>query len=332
MRRLCLGGALLLFVLSVVPAAAQPGADLTSFPVLRLEPSARSAAVGGAFAAIDDGDVNALFFNPAVPSAATSRRASFSYLNHLSDFNLGSVAYSHALSDSTTTISGGVRFAHWGTFEGRDEFGNKTSDFGAGDIAVTAGAARGFGPRIRYGANVHLLHSRIDDVSATALAVDFGTLYRVPAQALTLGVTLRHLGTALDGFRNRREELPLDLQVGVSKKLTHLPLLITATAYDLNNLSEGIPGGTTFDHMLGHLTFGAELQPVDVLRVRAGYNHRRGRELTLSESNTFDFAGVSAGFGVTVSALTVDYAYKSWSSLGGLHQFSLQTNLTEWGD
>ncbi len=330
MQYLRLGAVLVVWMLVGIPSVAQPGADLTSFPVLRLEPSARSAALGGAFAAIDGGDVNTLFFNPAGPGPATTRRASFSYLNHLSDLNVGSVAYSHTLADSSTTVSGGVRFAHWGTFEGRDQFGNKTGDFGAGDLAVTTGVSRTFGPRLRYGASLHLLHARIDDASATALAMDLGSHYRIPAQQMTVSVALRHLGTALDGFRDRPEELPLDLQVGLSKRLDHLPLLLTATAYNLNNLSDGIRGGGTFDHMLSHLTFGAELQPVEVLRVRAGYNHRRGRELALSEQ--FDLAGLGVGFGVTVRALTVDYAYNSWSSLGGLHQFTLRTDWAAWSD
>ena len=322
-------GALLLVLTCVgVPVVAQPGADLTSFPVLRLEPSARSAALGGAFAAVADGDVNALFFNPAVPGPATSGRASFSYLNHLSDLNVGSVAYSRTLSGPRTTVSGGLRFAHWGTFEGRDRFGTPTGDFGAGTAVLTLGAARAYGPRIRYGAGLHLLHARIETASASAVAADLGALYRLPRRQIALGVTLRNLGGTLDGFGGTREALPLDLQVGLSKRLAHLPLLITATAYDLTNLSEGVRGGTTVDHVLGHLTLGAELQPGDVLRVRVGYNHRRSRELALTDR--FDFAGVGVGFGVTVSGLTVDYAYNSWSSLGGLHQFSLRTDLGAW--
>jgi len=129
----------------------------------------------------------------------------------------------------------------------------------------------------------------------------------------------------VDGFGDTREPLPLDLQVGVSKRLAHLPLLLTATAYDLTNLSEGINGGGTVDHVLGHLTMGVELQPGDVLRLRVGYNHRRSTELALTDR--FDLAGLGLGFGVTVSALTIDYAYNSWSSLGGLHQFSLRADL-----
>lgn len=325
-----LGALLLVLACTAGPAVAQPGGELTSFPVLRLEPSARSAALAGAFAAVADGDVNTLFYNPAVAGPATSHRASFSYLNHLSDLNVGSVAYSQALPALEAAVSGGLRFSHWGTFEGRDRVGNPTGDFGAGTAVLTMGASRSYGAHLRYGASLHLLHARIEAASASALAADLGALYRIPGRQLAVGAALRNAGTTLDGFGAPREPLPLDLQVGLSKRLAHLPLLLTATAYDLTNLSEGLRGGGPVDHVLGHLTFGAELQPGDILRVRVGYNHRRGQELALTDR--FDFAGVGVGFGVTVSGLTIDYAYNSWSSLGGLHQFSLRTDLGEWTD
>ncbi len=322
------GAFLLVLLCTTAPAPAQPGADLTSFPVLRLEPSARTAALAGAFAAVADGDVNALFYNPAVPGPSTSRHASFSYVNHLSDLNGGSVAYSRTLQGVGVTLSGGLRFMHWGTFEGRDRFGEPTGDFGAGDVVLTTGAARSLGPRVRYGANLHLLYSQIDDVDASALAADLGGVYRVPSRQLAVGLTLRNLGVTLDRYADSSEDLPLDLQLGVSKRLAHLPLLLTVTGYDLTNLSEGVEGGDTVDHVLGHVTFGAELQPGDVLRLRVGYNHRRSRDLALTDR--FDLAGLGMGFGITVSALTVDYAYNSWSSLGGLHQFTLRTDLGAW--
>jgi len=305
--------------------AAQPSAELSTFQLLRIEPSARSAALGGAFAAVADGDANALFYNPAIPGPATSRNASVSYLNHLSDLNAGSVAYSHTVRGLGTTLHGGLRFSRWGTLEGRDPSGNPTGDFGAGETALTLGGARPLGPRMRYGANLHLMYAHIDQFSALALALDLGGVYRVPEQQLTIGASLRHLGGMVDGFDATREPLPLDLQLGISKRLAHLPLLLTATAYDLTNLSDGIRGGGTVDHILGHFTVGAELQPGDVLRLRVGYNHRRSTELALTDR--FDLAGLGLGFGVTVSDLTVDYAYNSWSSLGGLHQFTLRANL-----
>lgn len=311
--------------LGTVPTFAQPGGSLSSFTLLRFDASARTAALGGAFTAVADGDVNGLFSNPALPSPATSRTASLSYLNHLAGINAGTLAYGQTSSRLSTTFSGGVRFVHWGSIQGRNRRGERTGSFTAGDVAFTLGAARALGSRVRYGANVHLLYAQIEEAQATAVATDLGMRYRVPGQQLTLGASLRHLGTSLNGFGQESATLPLDLQVGLSKRLAHLPLMLSVTAYDLNDLGTGVEGGTTADHVLGHLTFGGEVRLGEVLRLRLGYNHRRGQDLAFNDR--FDLGGLGGGFGLVVGGIFVDYAYNSWSELGGLHQFTLRTDL-----
>jgi len=314
---------LVLSVGLVAPAAAQPGASLSSFQLLRFDASARTAALGGAYTAVADGDVNALFYNPAIPGPPTSRIPSLSYLNHLAGIDAGTVAYSQTVRDWGTTLSGGLRFVQWGgDIQRRNERGERTGTFSAGDVALTLGAARATGARLQYGANMHLLYSQIDNVQATAVATDLGALYRLPAQQLTIGASLRHLGVSTGGFET---SLPLDLQLGVSKRLAHLPLLLSLTAYDLTEIGTGVEGGSTLDHALGHLTFGGELRLGEVLRLRAGYNHRRSRDTALADR--FDLGGLGGGFGLVVSGIAVDYAYNSWSKLGGLHQFTVRADL-----
>jgi len=317
--------AFLVLMLATAPAGAQPGAELSSFPLLRFDASARAAALGSAFTAVADGDVNAMFYNPAVPGPATSRSPSLSYLSHLSGINAGTLAYSHTVPGLKTTLSGGLRFVHWGTIEERNARGERTGSFAAGDGVLTLGAARALGPHLRYGANVHLLYAQIQRAQATAAATDLGVLVRVPDRQLTLGASLRHLGVSIDGFGSDEATLPLDLQVGVSKRLAHLPVLLSLTAYDLTQVGEGIRGGSTVDHVLAHLTFGGELHLGDALRLRLGYNHRRSRELALDDA--FDPSGLSGGVGLVVGGVSVDYAYGSWSELGALHQFTVRANL-----
>jgi len=315
----------LLLLLGGGRAAGQPTGALSSFQFLQLEPSARAAALGGAMVAVADGGPNVLFYNPATPGTVAERSATLSYLNHLADMNAGTVAYSHTASALGTTLSGGVRFASWGEFQRRDAYGEPRGTFGANDAALTLGASRGHGDRLRYGANMHLLHAQIERVRATAVAFDLGGLYRWPEYGMSVGTALRNAGAAIDGYGDRSTPLPLDLQVGGTKQLAHLPLLVSLAAYDLTNLSTGVRGGTTFDHVLGHLIMGAELRPGDVLRLRVGYNHRRSRELALTDR--FDFAGVGLGFGIHLGRVAVDYAYNSWSSLGGMHQFTVRARL-----
>jgi len=324
--RLRLAVWVLLCGLAALPAMAQPGASLASFQLLRFDAAARTAAMGGAYTAVADGDVNALFYNPAIPGPATSEAPSLSYLNHLAGIDAGTLAYSHTVPDLGTTMSGGLRFVHWGTLQRRNTRGERTGTFSAGDVALTLGAARALGPRVRYGANVHVLYAQIDQAQATALATDLGVLVRVPARQVRLGASLRHLGVSLDGYGQRSATLPVDLQLGVSKRLAHLPLLLSLTAYDLTELGVGVEGGSTTDHVLAHLTFGGELQLGDVLRLRAGYNHRRSRDVALADG--VDLGGLGGGFGVALEGVAVDYAYNSWSELGGLHQFTVRADLS----
>lgn len=326
MRSRLAAWSLLLFGALAVPAAAQPGASLSSFQLLRFDASARTAALGGAYTAVADGDVNAMFYNPAIPSPATSRIPSLSYLNHLAGIDAGTLAYSQTLSGGKTTLSGGLRFAHWGTLQRRNRRGERTGTFAAGDLALTLGAARSLGSFVRYGANVHLLYTQIEDADAMALATDLGLLYRVPSRQLTVGASLRHLGMAIDGFPTKKPTLPVDLQLGISKRLAHLPVLLSLTAYDLTEMGTGVKGGSTLDHVLGHLTFGGELRLGGALRLRLGYNHRQSWGQALAEG--FDLGGLGAGFGVVFSGIAVDYAYNSWSKLGGLHQFTVRADLS----
>ena len=304
----------------VRPATAQPGGDLSSFPFLQFEPSARSAALAGSFGAVA-GDVSALFYNPATPGPAASQRPALTYINHVSDINAGALAYSHTLG-RTGTLSGGLRFAHWGEFDGRDENGVPTGTFSAGDVAATVGLSRGHGDRWRYGANANVIYSSIDDVNAAALTADLGVLYRLPAYQLSVGASVRHLGTAINNFGAVSPRLPLDVQISLSKRLAHIPLLLSLTGYDLQNLNDGVLGGSTTDHVLGHLTVGGEFFLGEAVRLRLGYNHRRSRELALNDR--LDLAGLSAGFGLDIEPVGVDYAYSSWSDLGGLHHFTLR--------
>ena len=317
---------LLLALFAAAPAAGQRGGALSSFPLLQLEASARGAAMSGAFSAVYDGDAGALFYHPALPHEATHNAVSASYLNHLADLNAGFLAYSRQY-EGLGTASAGLRFMSYGAFDGRDEQGNETGSFGASDVALTLGLARALSKRVRYGASLHLIHGVLEEARATALAADLGVLYHLPASQLTVSASVHHLGTTLDGYYQEGTKLPVDLRLGVSKQLAHLPLRIAASGFNLHDPGQGPGGGSSFEQVMRHLAVGAELEPVEALALRLGYSHRRHQELQGDGSGRVDPAGLSAGFGLTVHGLSVDYAFSSWSTLGGLHQFGLRAQL-----
>ena len=309
--------------LATLPATAQP-ADPSGFPFLRLEPSARASAMAGAFGSIYDADVNALFYNPAQLNESMHGTLSLSYLNHLSDLNAGFIAYARHY-DRIGTVGAGLRFLNWGTIQGSTETGEKTGEFGAGDVALTVGAARAYTERVRYGANVHVIYSSVESFSASALAADVGVTYLVPNALLSISATVNNLGVTLSSLGGTNDDLPVDVRVGVSKRIRHLPLLVSVTAYNLHNYDAVSPNASVTTNVLHHLAIGGEFQFSEAFNVRLGYNHRRHTEL--KTKTRLDFAGLGVGVGIKVNRFRFDYAYNSWSSLGGLNQLTLGTTI-----
>jgi len=304
-----------------LPASAQP-TDLTGFSFLRLEPSARAAALGGSFNAVYGDDVNAFFYNPALLNDAMHGVLSVSYLNHLSDINAGFAAYSRHL-DGIGTVGGGLRFLSWGELQGADEQGNRTDTFGASDVALTAGLSRAHDDHLQYGASVHVIYSSIDTYNASALAADAGVLYVLPSQQLTLSASVNNLGVTLNSLGSTRDDLPIDVRVGVTKRLRYLPLLVSVMGYNLHDFDSLSDTATTLDNILGHLAIGGELQFGEAFNVRLGYNHRRHE--ALKTKSRLDLAGFGIGFGLKITRFHLDYAYNSWSENGGLHQLTVRT-------
>lgn len=302
------------------PAQAQPG-DLSGFAFLRLEPSARAAALGGSFGAVYGDDNNAVFYNPALLNESMHGGISLSYLNHVSDLNAGFIAYSRHY-EKLGTFAAGLRFLGWGKLEGADELGNRTGTFRASDIALTLGGARSYNERLSYGANVHLVYSSVSSFKASALATDLGVLYRIPAQSLSFSASVNNLGFALSSLGSTTDKLPVDVRLGLAKRLRHIPLLVTVTGYNLHDLGDTPPGTTVLSGIMHHLILGGEFQFGEAFNVRFGYNHRRHD--ALKTNSRLDLAGFSTGFGLKIKRFRIDYAYSSWS-FAGLHQFTVRT-------
>ena len=305
------------------PSIAQPS-NLSGFSFLRLEPSARASALGGSFVAVPGEDATGIYFNPALLHPSMEGALSFSYLNHLSDINAGFISYARAFS-SIGTLGFGLRFVNYGTLQGATSTGEKTGTFGAGDVALTVGTSREYSERIRYGANVHVVYSSVSSYSATALATDFGVTYSKPETGLTAGASINNLGFALNSLGEQRDDLPFDIRLGASKKLTHLPLLISLMVYNLDEIGGDIGDKSRLDALVEHVALGGEFLLGSSLRARIGYNHRRHNDL--KTKSRLDLAGFAFGIGLKLNRFTFDYGRNSWSANGALNQLSVATSL-----
>lgn len=306
------------------PTSAAAQIDGSAFQAVQLDPSARHAALGGMNPVLSGRGAGSLFINPALLVSDDHGSVDVSYLNHVSDLNAGWASYSRHV-ERIGTVAGGIRYLSYGDFERADESGNRLGSFSASDVAVTAGLARSFGERLRYGGAVSLLRSAIDAEGATAVALDAGVRYRADASRMTFAASVHNLGVTASSIGTRDDSLPLDVRLGISRRLEHLPLLLSIGAYRLDDLDGGPDDASTIENILYHANLSAEFQFSDSFQVRFGYSQRRHDELKIK--TRLDLAGFSTGLGIMISRVAVDYAFNSWSSLGGLHRFTVRTRI-----
>ena len=308
----------------MAPAAALAQIQPAGFPVLQLDASARSAALGGATSALLENSSAALFANPALVGPSADRKLAFSYLNHLSDINAGWLSYARDI-DSLGTFGVGIRYLGFGSFDERDERGDVIGTFGASDVALTLGASRGMGSNLRVGAGLNLMRSSIASNAASAASLDAGVVFSKPGSLSTFSVSAHNAGVVLSSIGRRSDSLPFDLRVGFTQKLAHLPLLLSVTGYRLHTLDGGDDSNKAVASLLHHVRFAGEFQFSSAFHVRFGYDHRKHDDLKVK--SRLDMAGFSTGIGLVIAKIGFDYSFNSWSSLGALHRFSIVSSL-----
>jgi hypothetical protein len=286
-----------------------------TYDFLRLDMSARAAALGGTFVSNTD-DPNVIFYNPAGLSMLQGSPVSFSFLKYLLDINFASITYSTELKN-IGRVGAAIKYVNYGKFTGADEFGNITGDYSAGEAALILGYSNIIDKNFYYGVNAEIIYSGIADRSSTGIALDLGLNYNIPEQEFSAGFAILNAGTQLSYYYNTKESLPLDVVVGVSKKLTYLPLRLSLDFHRLNDSQTNF-----FDH-LSAFTIGAEFTLSKVFRLRLGYDNQKRQELKIGQ--VAELAGFNAGLGAVIKGYSFDYGYSSLGLIGALHRISIAT-------
>ncbi|MFN3598040.1 MAG: PorV/PorQ family protein [Rubricoccaceae bacterium] len=324
----CLAAGLALGLAGLAPYAAHAQSRAAGFDLVRLDASPRTAALAGIPDALAALDASAAYDNPALLEPGLDRQAAFGYTNHVAGIAAGHVAYARAAPRLGGTLAAGVRFLSYGAFARAEADGAGEGTFGAGEQALTLAYARPLAENVSVGVSAHALFASIDDAQAAALTLGAGAVYTWPQQRLRVAASVQHVGAALASLGAERDRLPLEARLSVSRRLEYLPLTLAVSAYDLAGVGTGqAPDDSTgaLRTALAHVAFGGELQLGPALALRGGYHPRRAE--ALRGGARLDFAGVSAGFGLSLRRLGVDYAFTGWSRYGGLHQFGVRTRL-----
>ena len=331
---------LFLFLLSATTFGQIGGKSVYQF--LNLAQSPRQAALGGKTVTVVDYDVNQAFYNPATINAEMHNRLSANYGSYFGEVSYGTAAYAYTYDRHLQTFHAGISYVNYGTFEGRDELGNLTSDFTGSEAALSVGYAYNIPWTDMFvGANAKLISSTLESYNSWGAAVDLGFLYIDEPNDINYGFTVRNIGVQITPYEDTREKLPLSIDAGISQLMENVPIRWHLTfenlqqwniAFSNPNRAEGsLDGGfkeekvSFFNNALRHVIVGAELFPDKGFNIRLGYNFRRSEELRILEQR--HFSGISAGFGLRFGKVKFDYSYSRYTVAANTSLFGLTIDL-----
>ncbi len=294
------------------------------FNFLRQSNTSQLSALGGINVSNLSTDVGLTFHNPALlrPEMHAAASASFNHL--FAGVNNYSLTSAYHASNAATTFAAGVNFFDYGSLTQTDAAGNIAGTFKPNDYVVQVMASRKHKANWYYGTTIKFISSTYGQFKSNGIAADVALTFVDTARFLQIGLVVKNIGTQLKTYNSStaKEELPFDLQAGISKRLEKAPLQFSLTAHHLHRFNIRYNDTTFlagedittyqsekpfFTKVFSHLIFATQFFVGDIIEVTAGYNFVRRTELNVLTA-TNGMNGFSAGAGLLLKELQVRYA------------------------
>jgi hypothetical protein len=320
----------LLLALSLTNTHAQnPNLGTSGAKFLNIAVGARAAGMGGAVVGLND-DVNSVFWNPAGIAHLEKNAASFSYMRWFDMFDLNAAAASF-------NIEG------WGTFAAsvtvfsmdRMEITTEAKPNGTGryydaqDIAIGLTYARFLTDRFCVGVTAKLINQKIWNETASGVAFDVGTQYRLDFQNLTIAMKMSNFGADLqfDGedlnvTYDKSSEFPLNRLTPARLVTEPYPLPLNfqvGIGFDIYTgefmKAKGAIDAVHPNDNKERINTGLELSFFDRLFLRGGYRFKYDQE-------SFSL-GAGANVPIAGTFFNFDYAFAAYDVLPSVHRITV---------
>lgn len=315
-------GLFFIFMGVVCTAFSQTLGGNAAYNFLKLPASPLVTAAGGVQASYRTSEVSITGNNPALlhPELHSQLHASFNaFFGGVKAYGLTGAWHSTQLN---TTFGGTVHYLDYGSIPATDVAGNINGEFRPVDFSVQFSAARKYLEKWTYGATVKFIQSSYQQFRSSGLAVDVGALYFDSAQNISVSLLAKNMGVQLTTYANEKEDLPFDLQVGITKRLAKAPFGFSLTAQQLHRFDlayndttfageNNFSSPTAFDRVFNHFVFATHVYLGSHLEATVGYNHLRRQELSVSDAGN-GLTGFSAGLRIKFSKLQVLYARSTY--------------------
>ena len=180
--------------------------------------------------------------------------------------------------------------------------GTQLGEFSAKDIAVAGYFSYMLSERIVGGITAKFVTSYIGNYSSIGMGVDLGLNYYDPDHDWSVSLVGKNLGGQLKAYDDEYDPMPIDIQLGVSKRFAHTPFRVSATLVDLNHWNY---------KFTNHLVVGIDAALSESIWLGAGYNFRRANEMNIDDADGGGThgAGLSFGAGLNLQRFKLNIAY-----------------------
>jgi hypothetical protein len=303
--------------------------------------SPRVTGLGGKAVAFDEEDLNFALWNPSLLRKEMHGQLGLNHISYSTDISTGEASYAYHW-EGVGTFQAGFRYFDYGQFEAANFQGIQQGVFTAADYAFLLAGARQIDSNWSVGVQTKVINSVLETYTSWGLAADLGITYRIPKQRLAFSVLLRNMGGQTETYAGIQEQLPFEIQFGISNKFEHMPFRWQITFEHLQQWDVGYenPNGAQTDPLTGealdqelnfgqmllrHMVVGAEFQPVKSFHFQVGYSFRRRAEMRMLTRRSS--AGLSFGFGLRIFKVYINYARSIQHVAGSNNHFSLTTDL-----
>ena len=292
---------LFIIILTVMAATTKAQDSRTGYNFLRLPVSAHAAALGGDNISIIEDDESMIFNNPALLSSVSDKTINLNYMNYMSGANTASASFNRIIKERAS-VAASAQFIDYGKMEETDENNIQTGEFSAKDISIAGYFSYMLTDRLAGGITAKFITSYIGDYNSIAMGVDLGLNYYDPGKEWSVSLVAKNLGGQMKAYDDQYDRMPIDIQLGASKRFAHMPFRISATLVDLNHLDY---------KFINHLVAGVDIIISPTIWVGAGYNFRRANEMKITETDgeSSHGAGLSFGAGINLERFKLNLAY-----------------------
>jgi len=274
---------LILIILSFFVLLSGETSGEYGFQLLKIASGAEGAAQAGT-GAFSSGEAYAFMLNPTAGLFAKQRVISIAQNYWIFDTKLNSAGYIN--TNGKTSFGVAYRYLDYGKLENRTDTGELIGEFHPMDLVFSLNFGYRITPNQYAGINVNALYEKIDTASSYGYTFDLGYTYLSLIQGQKFSAAIKNLGQT-SAMENETVDLPISFELGAIQEFEINTIKLSGEIKMIKHIDD--------DELRAVL--GTKVELNKILDLKLGYKLN------------FDAESFTAGFGINLKKIALDYAY-----------------------